>query len=519
MKVKGRRIFNYRPTVLFALALMIGVVLGEAVYGRHLAFIVCLCAFSFLFLLTAAFFKRIRKFIYIPLALLVGLVGITSSNAVYDANSIDEFKGKFTATVASEIIVGDGTTKFYVSDVSVDGRVLKYDAFVYAYFEIEPDFNAGDTVEISGKIASKGHSRFDTYYASDRAKNLGYFVTLQSVAKLSEGKPKFPLSVQLAIKKVIYQNNDAYTAGVCQALLLGDKRAIAGDAYDDIAASGLAHVLAVSGLHISAIAAALYFILKKLKVNPKISLVIVTAVTLLYSMLCSFTASSLRAVVMTAVFASASAFGQKRDNLSSLALAMVLILLFRPTALMEVGFLLSFFSVFGIVAFYKPFNRLGMRAVERINARHGIGRSLATRFVNVCALSFATNLTTLPFVAYFFGSIPTLFVLSNFIVLPYVMILYFALIALTLMSLVTTVGGFVGIMRFLTLPFKLYVSAVGGLPLSTVPIFATVAGMVCYTLLAVFASHFVFVKRKTKAKGVLLGGAVSVVICLLFALV
>ncbi|MDE7372970.1 MAG: ComEC/Rec2 family competence protein, partial [Clostridia bacterium] len=239
----------------------------------------------------------------------------------------------------------------------------------------------------------------------------------------------------------------------------------------------------------------------------------------LYSMLCSFTASSLRAVVMTAVFASASAFGQKRDNLSSLALAAIVILLFRPTALMEVGFLLSFFSVFGIVAFYKPFNRLGMRAVERINPRHKIGRSLATRFVNVCALSFATNLATLPLVANFFGRIPTLFVLSNFIVLPYVMVLYFALIILTLLSLITTVGGLVGIMRFLLLPFKLYVSAVGGLPLATISVSATVAAIVCYTLLMVFASRFVFVKRKTKAKGVLLGSAVSIVICLLFALV
>ena len=301
--------------------------------------------------------------------------------------------------------------------------------------------------------------------------------------------------------------------------MLGDKRAISDGAYDAISASGLAHVLAVSGLHITAIATALYFILKKLKVNPKISLVVVTLITLLYSMLCSFTASSLRAVVMTAVFASASAFGQKRDNLSTLALALVLILIFRPTALMEVGFLLSFFSVFGIVVFYKPFNRLGMRVVERINPKHKICTRVATRFVNVCALSFATNLATLPLVAYFFGRIPTLFVLSNFIVLPYVMILYFALIILTLLSLITTVGGIVGIMRFLMLPFKLYVSAVGGLPLSTVPISATVAGIVCYTLIMAFASRFVFVKRKTKAKGVLLASAVSVVICLLFALV
>ena len=56
MKVKGKRIFNYRPTVLFALALMAGVILGEAVYGRHIAFIACLCAIDFLVIHTDAIF-------------------------------------------------------------------------------------------------------------------------------------------------------------------------------------------------------------------------------------------------------------------------------------------------------------------------------------------------------------------------------------------------------------------------------------------------------------------------------
>ncbi|MCM1394248.1 MAG: competence protein ComEC family protein, partial [[Eubacterium] siraeum] len=436
MTIKGKRIFNYRPTVLFAIALILGVILGEAVYGRHTAITVCLCVIAFLFILLLAVFKKTRKFFYIPLALLAGLIGISASNAVYDAGAIDEYNGTFTATVASEIVVEEDSTKFYVSDVYVEGKLLKYDAFVYMYFEITPDFNAGDTVALTGDITFNEHKRFDTYYASGSAKNVGYFASVRSAVKLSEGKPSFPLNVQLAIKKVIYENNDPYTAGVCQALLLGDKRLISGDAYDDVAASGLAHVLAVSGLHITAIASALYFILKKLKVNPKISLVIVTVITLLYSMICSFTASSLRAVVMTAVMMSASAFSQKRDDLSSLALAAILILLFRPTAVMEVGFLLSFFSVLGIVLFYKPFKRVGMAAVERISPKRKIG----TRLVEVCALSFATNLSTLPLVAYFFKRIPTLYVLSNFFVLPYVMFIYFALLILTLLSLITTVG-------------------------------------------------------------------------------
>ncbi|MCM1394466.1 MAG: hypothetical protein NC179_06190, partial [[Eubacterium] siraeum] len=75
-----------------------------------------------------------------------------------------------------------------------------------------------------------------------------------------------------------------------------------------------------------------------------------------------------------------------------------------------------------------------------------------------------------------------------------------------------------GIMRFLVFPFKAYVGFVGGLPFATVGVASSVAAIVCFTLLMIFASRFVFVNRKTKAKGVLLGGAASIVICLLFAL-
>lgn len=515
MTVKGRRIFNYRPMVAFAVALAAGILTGEAVYGRHLAFIVCICALAFLFILLLLLFKRTRKYFYIPLALLAGLIGITASNAVYDNNLAAYYKGAFTAEVSSEIIIGEDRTKFYVTDLRIDGELIKYDGYVYIYGSLQPDFNAGDSISIVGELMGNEHKIFDTYYAANRAKNLGYFIVAERVTKLSEGSADFPLSVQLAIKRVLRENNDDYTAGVCQALLLGDKSGIDENSYSDIAASGLAHVLAVSGLHITAVATALYFILKKLRINPKIALIAVTVITFLYSMLCSFSASSLRAVIMTAALMFSSAFGYKKDELSSLAFAGILILLFRPTALMEIGFLLSFYSVFGIFAFYRAFRNRGMKIVEKVSPKRHFGK----RFTDVCALSFATNLATLPLVAYTFRKLPTLFVLSNFFVLPYVMFIYLALIALTLLSLITGVGGIVGIMRFLVYPFKAYVSAVGGLPFSTVAFEMWVPAIICYTVMMIFMSKYVFVRRRSKAAGLFAGSALSVALCSLALLI
>ncbi len=514
MQIRGKRIFNYRPMCLVAGSLALGIVLGEAVYGESIAFIIAMCCVAFLLTVAFVFVKKVRKFAYLPLALLIGLIGITASSAIYDANIMSGYSGEFTVKVASEIIIDGDSATFYASDIRIDGNKLKYDCFVNMPSTVEIDFNAGDTVKLTGRLVGKEHVRFYTYYASDRANGIGYYATASEVVKLSDGDAPFPLSLQLKIKRILYENTDEYTSSICQALILGDKSGMNGDLYDNISASGLAHVLAVSGLHITTLAAALYFLLRKFKVNPKIAFVIVTALTFFYSALCSFTASSLRAFIMCAVFSFASAFGRKRDNLSALSFAAILILLFRPTAIMEVGFLLSFFAVLGIFAFYGPFKRTGMKIVNKVSPKRRFGKRLA----EVCAVSLSANLLTLPLVAYFFGRVPVLFILANFIVLPYMMAMYIALLALTLLSLITTFGGFVFIMRFLLIPFRVYVGLIGNLSFASVPVPSGVCAIVCFEIIALFASRYVFINRRAKAITVIVATAISVILCAVCAL-
>lgn len=282
-------------------------------------------------------FKKSRKFAYIPIAVLVGFVCMTSSNVAFNANTIASYQGEFTCTVASDIVVTDSVCKFYVKDITVDGKSYKYSGFVTCSVD-EIDFNAGDTISIYGVLKAVEHERFDTFFASSLSKGVGYKISANSVTFVCDGKLGFVDGVRHKIKKILYEYTDDFTASITQALVLGDKFGIDTDLYSDIKAAGLAHVLAVSGLHVSTLATAIYFLLKKLKVNPKISFGIVVALTFVYSMLCSFTASSLRAVVMSGVFTFASSFGQKKDDLSATAFAATLILLFRPYAIMEVGF-------------------------------------------------------------------------------------------------------------------------------------------------------------------------------------
>lgn len=510
-----KRIFNNRPVCFFAFFLTFGIITGEALSEVDPLFrIIPMTAFIIGVVLFAVFGKT-RRFTYIWIASLIGLFGICGTHDIVRSITVETGDYLIQARVASEIIVDDQATRFYIDEIYIDGRRISGRAQVYFGDEIEPDFGAGDVLAMYGNLYGWTHTPFDTYFANGIAKGHLYGFNAYAMGKASDGEPPFPLNIQLAVKKLFYYNMDGHSASICQALVLGDKRGMDHGLYDNVKAGGLAHILAVSGLHITAVAGAFYWLLKKLKVKPKISFLIVNTLTFLYVMLCSFTPSALRAFIMVLVFSFSSAFGFKRDDLSALSLAACLILIFCPISLMEVGYLLSMFAMLGIILFYKPINAFLMRGVSKISPERKIG----TKAAGLVSVSLATNLATYPLTAYFFRSVPVLFILSNLLILPYMMFIYLFLIIITAFSLITTLSGVVGIMDYLLRPFIWYVSTVGSVSFALVPAAMSVAGIVEYSFCMPIISRFVFLTRKQKLISVLSIFAIALAVSAPLALI
>ncbi len=496
MRSDKRRIFNNRPVLFFALFTVVGILISEAFYGLSAWWYLALTIAFVTALVLVAIFKKSRKFFYLPLALIVGFVAMTATNLQFNSAKIKDYTGDINAKVTSEIVYNGKYYAFDVKDISADGTTIKYEARVYAYVD-EIDFAPGDTVAIYGRLRYFQHEKFDGYYPRKISSGQRYTLTAYGVSKTTGGELSFPDNIQVRVKRILHENLDDKTASIVQALVIGDKAGMDSDMYDDIKTSGLAHVLAVSGLHVSTLATAIYFLFKKLKVNEKVSFFIVLAATFFYSMLCSFTASSLRAVIMSGVYMFSSAFSKKKDDISSISLAAIVILLFRPADILEVGFLLSFASVAGIFLFDRSFEKTALKVVDKISPKRKIG----TNFAKVCALSLSTNLFTYPFVAYFFGEVPTLFVLSNFIVLPYIMAFYVLAIVLVLFATITGFGALVIPLKFLLVPFRVFVGLVGSVSFASVSTSADVVTVVALVLLMVFVSRFVFLDRVKKTRG------------------
>lgn len=192
------------------------------------------------------------------------------------------------------------------------------------------------------------------------------------------------------------------------ATLLGDTSLLDEERRNMYSASGLAHIIALSGLHVAIItffAGIIMFPLRLLKAKWLYTTGLVMAFWL-FAIMTGMASSVGRAAVMATVVAFGVILQRKSTPANSLALAAFVILMFKPSELLEPGFQMSFASVTGILMFYRHF-RFGSK---RSGILGGLGSLIA---VSVAAMMGAALC-----VAFYFHNLPLLFLPANIIVIP-----------------------------------------------------------------------------------------------------
>ena len=264
-------------------------------------------------------------------------------------------------------------------------------------------------------------------------------------------------------------------AGIAAAMSLGDKRSLDAAQRQSFSATGVSHVLALSGLHLG-ILFSLYSLLFVNRLRSRRGRVFASlvGVALLwgFALLVGFPLSLVRATVMFTLWQLSVVLYSERSSLNNLALAALLILLFSPASLFDIGFQLSFTSVFFILLLTPNIPR--PRWLRR-------SRLLALLY-GWLTVSIVAQIGTGPLVAYYFHTIPVVGQLGNLLAIP----LAYVILGLALVFFL--IPGFQGLtatllgwcIRFLT-------GAVGWMaawPYSHIkayPHWAEV--MVCYVLL------------------------------------
>jgi len=205
-----------------------------------------------------------------------------------------------------------------------------------------------------------------------------------------------------------YLSNE--NASVAKALLLGDKEYISDDLMLSYSSSGTLHVLAVSGLHVGIIMLVLNFLLqpvKKIKNGKYIFLALALSGIWFYTLLTGFTPSILRAAVMFSFVIIGKELQRDSSIQQSLLVSAFILIIIEPHILFQIGFLLSYLAVAGIVYFH-----------PLIYNKFYFKHKWTDKIWQLSSVSIAAQISTLPISIYCFQQFPNYFLFANLIVIP-----------------------------------------------------------------------------------------------------
>ena len=249
-----------------------------------------------------------------------------------------------------------------------------------------------------------------------------------SVSRLDRSKTYFLAQRAKLLDRLSESGVDGSVYAVVAAMTLGDKSQLTKELRDTYAVSGASHILALSGLHLGIIYTLLSLLLSRRRWQV-ISQVVIIVCIWLFVFLVGMSASVVRSAVMITVYALLSLGHRDKMSVNTLAFAAIVMLLFNPKSLFDVGFQLSFMAVLAILLFYPLFESVWS---QQFLFGHRLFRWLWTTL----AVSCAAQIGVAPLIAYYYGRFSCYFLLTNLVVVPAAtLILYLSLLVLLIPSL------------------------------------------------------------------------------------
>jgi len=316
------------------------------------------------------------------------------------------------------IIVKPVDTRINNIKLTVDA-VDNFQGRVLVSTNLYPEYNYGDLLEITCNLKKpepfEGFA-YDRYLAKDKIYSVCYYPKINLISRgqgnfFLEKIYNFKNKLQLTINK----NLPEPQASLLSAILLGSKRGIPSELYEQFSLSGTSHLIAISGLHITILSLVLmnlgfYFHLSRKQVFYGLSVIL-----FLYLIIIGFPASAVRAVIMGWLIILAQVCGRQNRSSNALLFAASIMILINPRILRDdIGFQLSFSAVLGLLYLLPLFENLFDRIPNFLGLRENL------------KVSFVAQIATAPLIIIYFERISLVGPIVNLLVLPilpYLMIL------------------------------------------------------------------------------------------------
>lgn len=376
----------------------------------------------------------------------------------------------------------------------------------------------GQTIRVKGRLKpitnkSKGNFNYELW-AKSRGITAQMYVDSDDVS-LADSKlqtlgawNRFSVKSKMLRERLLIQfqgemrkdrvgaSTDNYEEAVICAMAFGERTGIGDDMREMFAETGASHLLALSGMHLGI----LYVLLSIIIVRRRWQFVgqfILIMTIWTYVVLVGMPLSVVRAAIMLTIYSLSTIAGRNKMSVNALCVAALLILLVNPHALWDVGFQMSFMAMIGIFVFFAPIYYI--IGAEYLQCHWLIGRLWAM----VC-VSVAAQITTMPLSVYYFGRMTMMFLLTNFVAIPLVTVLLYAVFLSMIFWFVPCLRGL--LVKLTLVASSLFVSGIGmlakldfmsinNISINWIQLMLIYMVLICLTVMVVF---FVHLRRYTK---------------------
>ena len=233
-------------------------------------------------------------------------------------------------------------------------------------------------------------------------------------------------------------------SGVVRSMLIGDRSGLSDDLRELYADTGIAHILAISGMHVSALIGGIYLLLKHLGISQRDGSIFIIIFLIFYTVLTGASVSTVRAAVMHSVYLIGNIFYRDKDSLTTLSFAGLLLLIYQPLFLFDLGFQYSFTAVFALMLLTNPTEKA---IVYAISGNRTLSKYLRNSYMKkYLAGCIVASVATLPITMFYFQYIPVYTVLANLLIVSNV-------------GLIIIIGFLIPIVGFFSITLATFIAA------------------------------------------------------------
>ena len=406
--------------------------------------------FLILFLTISSFLIKNQKIILILLiSIIISNVYLNLKNYQYE-KIYKQFPEEVTiiGTIVSE---QKETEYYYAYDIKLKNKKF----ILYIPKEKIINLEYGMQIQLEGEYSAPEKSRnykgFDyreylkikKTYGSIKASNIK-IIKEKNVNSILYWSNSVRNKIINTAQEILPYESSSFLTGI----LIGERKDISEEITESFSKSSLSHILAISGTHITYIILGITFMLTKSRIPRKARNFITILALLLFMLITGFSPSVVRACIMGILMVLAKIVHKKSDILNSIAISLIIILIYNPFLIRDVSLILSYLGTIGITNLNKPISNFLEKYINK-------------KIASILAVTISAQIMVLPVIILEFNSFSTVFLISNLLAIPItgiIILLGYSNIAIGIISI--KIGQYIAIFTNIFIQILIYIAKI-----------------------------------------------------------